>query len=219
MVLIKWHGHACFEIIDSQGRSVVIDPHDGRSIGIKAPEASADAVLITHDHFDHNAFHVVLKSGGEIHSMKLGKFKILGSYDVEGVEAYHDKLKGRRRGKVVIYKLNVEGVRITHLGDLGSFDEELINALKPTDVLMIPVGGVFTIDANEARDLIRELSPKVAIPMHYWVPGINLPLSTLEDFLNIIEWEVVKLERNEWSVTEEELSLIEPTRVVVFKTP
>jgi len=215
LVIIKWYGHACFEIIDSKGRSIVIDPHDGRSIGIKPPKTQAHAVLITHEHFDHNAYQGILRSDGVVYSMKTGKFMVF-EHEVLGLKSYHDKVRGKRRGEVVIYKVNVEGVRIVHLGDLGYIpsDDELKN-LIPVDILMTPVGGTFTIDAKEALQLSDKLSPKVIIPMHYWVEGINLPLLPLSEFLKLVTTrKIINLESNTWSVSVMD---IPENVVVVFK--
>jgi len=213
--IIRWHGHACFEVIDSKGFSIVIDPHDGGSIGIRPPNTKADAVLITHDHFDHNAYHVVLKSGGVVHDMRLGEFEVAG-HRVMGVKAFHDKSRGRRRGEVVMYRLNVDGVNILHVGDLGHIppDDEL-SKLMPVDVLMVPVGGTFTIDSREAVELAEKLDAKVVIPMHYWIHGINLPLAPLSDFLKLITWKVIELGGNEWRIERYEIPA--ERTVVIFK--
>lgn len=221
MVKFRWHGHACFEIVDSKGLTIVIDPHDGRSIGLNPPRASADVVLITHEHFDHNAYHLVLKAGGEVYSMKEGDFKIAREYPVKGIKLFHDKNRGRLRGTVVIYKLEVEGVKILHVGDLGhTLPPNVVSAVKPVDVLMVPVGGTFTIDAKEALEVSKSLMPKVIIPMHYWVKGINLPLAPLESFLKIVDYEVIKLGSNEWVISRDELEALGPEpKVVVFSLP
>jgi L-ascorbate metabolism protein UlaG (beta-lactamase superfamily) len=219
MPLLKWHGHACFEIVDSANRSIVIDPHDGGSIGLKRPEASADAVLITHEHFDHNAYEVVLKKGGEVYSMRSGPFKVL-DHPVLGIKVYHDKFKGRRRGEVISYLIEVDGVKLLHLGDIGHIpDEDTLKLMDSPHVLMIPVGGTFTIDAREAKELIELLAPKAAVPMHYWVEGVNLPLAPLVNFLSIIKYAVVKLKERAWRVTKEELEGWSETKVVVFPKP
>lgn len=221
MVIIKWHGHACFEIIDFEGLSIVIDPHDGRSIGLKPPKASADVVLITHEHFDHNAYHLVLKPGGEKHSMREGEFKVAGKYDVKGIKVFHDKVRGRLRGSVVTYRLEVEDVSIIHVGDLGHIpSQDVIDKMIPIDILMIPIGGTYTIDAREAHEVSKILKPKIVIPMHYWVTGMNLPLAPLDSFLDIVDYEVTKLDNNQWSISKEELEVIGPEpMVIVFKLP
>jgi L-ascorbate metabolism protein UlaG (beta-lactamase superfamily) len=218
MVIIKWHGHACFELKDSEGFTVVIDPHDGSSLGLATPDVQADAILITHDHFDHNAYQVVFKPGAEIYRMKEGEFTIGGKYKAKGVMAYHDKFKGRRRGPVIMYKLEFEGLNILHVGDLGhALSSDIINMLKPVDILMVPVGGTFTLDSKEAYDLTKELKPKAVLPMHYWIPGINLPLSPVDHFLKLQEWGVIELDENEWSIMADDLNNWSETKTVVFK--
>ncbi len=219
MVTIKWHGHACMELIDSSGKSIVIDPHDGGSLGLPRPRALADAVLITHEHFDHNAYQVVIKEGGKVYSMKDGVFNVLG-HEVKGIRVYHDKFRGRRRGENVAYLLNIEGVRILHLGDIGHIpDENTLKLMSSADVLMVPTGGTFTISPSEAVELTELINPKAVIPMHYWVKGVNLPLAPLEEFLKLVKDEVVSLETNEWHLKEEELKSWEGRKVLVFNLP
>jgi L-ascorbate metabolism protein UlaG (beta-lactamase superfamily) len=133
---------------------------------------------------------------------------------------YHDKFKGRRRGEVISYLIEVDGVKFLHLGDIGHIpDEDTIKLMDSPHVLMIPVGGTFTIDAREAKELIELLAPKAAVPMHYWVEGVNLPLAPLDNFLSIINYEVVKLKERAWRVTKEELEGWSETKVVVFPKP
>lgn len=218
MVTIKWWGHACFEIRSNDGYTVVIDPHDGGSIGLPKPQVKADAVLITHEHFDHNAYQVVLKERGKVFSMKKGTFRVNG-FTVTGFEAYHDKFKGKRRGKVVIYLIQIEGLRILHVGDLGHLlDDKTIQNLGEVDILMVPVGGTFTINGEEALKLSDMIKPKAIVPMHYWVKGINLPLRPLDDFLKISgsKYDILKLQDNEWSIDKEKLSSWPKPKVVAF---
>lgn len=215
MPIIRWHGHACFEIITSQGKTIVIDPHDGRSLGLKPPRALADIVLITHEHFDHNAYAVVAKPGAKILSMKAQE-NIIDDVKVLGVETYHDKDRGRRRGRNVVYRILVDGVSLVHLGDLGHTIGEESAKLKPIDVLMIPVGGVFTIDAKEAWKVIEVLNPLTVIPMHYWVQGLELPLKPVDEFLNLAPttWNKLLLESNTLSIDKESLK---PKTIYVLK--
>jgi len=167
MVLIKWHGHACFEVIDSRGRSIVFDPHDGTSIGISPPRAKADIVLSSHKHFDHDAVSVVAKPGAKTLVEKEGVFDVNG-IRVEGFLTYHDKSMGALRGRNVVYKVEVDGLVLLHLGDLGHVvTEDLLEKLGSIDVLFVPVGGTFTIDAKEAVTVVESIRPRIAIPMHY----------------------------------------------------
>ncbi len=219
MVIVRWHGHACFEIVDRDGYTIVIDPHDGGSIGLRPPAVKADAVLITHEHFDHNAHQVVAKEGSEVHSMRKGEFRV-GQHRVVGIEAFHDEFKGRRRGKVVMYLIDVDGVKILHVGDLGHvLSNELASRIGDVDILMLPVGGTFTIGPKEAVEVTEALKPRAVIPMHYWVRGVNLPLRPVDSFLSVAPYEVVRLDSNEWKVESRELRRWPSTKVVVFRAP
>ena len=193
MIEIKWHGHAFFTIILSNGYTIAIDPHDGLSIGLKRPNVKADLILVTHDHFDHNAIDIARKNGTRIFRSFYGEADIDG-IKIKGYRTYHDKFRGRRRGENTVYKLYVEGLNIAHLGDLGHIlTDELINVLKNVDVLMIPVGGVYTIGPDEAWEIVSTLSPRITIPMHYWIRGLTLPLHRIDDFLAYVK--KIKVER------------------------
>ncbi len=221
-MILRWHGHACFEVVDSSGFTIALDPHDGYSIGLKPPSFKADAVLITHEHFDHNAYSIVAKPGAERHSMREGGFLVGGKYRVTGLKLYHDKVRGRRRGEVVVYRVEVEGVSILHLGDLGHVPSDTVLApLKPVDVVLVPVGGTFTIDPREAIEVLKTLDPRVAIPMHYWVKGVNLPLLPVDVFVELAResYEVTALEANELRLVPEELQELHKARVFVLSPP
>lgn len=216
MPTLVWHGHSCFEIIDSNGKSIVIDPHDGGSIGLKTPRASADAVLITHEHFDHNAYTVVSHEKTEVYSMREENFEVLG-HKVRGIRFYHDKSKGRRRGIVIAYIIDLDDVRFLHLGDISHIPSNT-ELLKNIDVMMVPVGGTFTIDAREAKELIDIIKPKAAIPMHYWIKGINLPLTPIDTFLELMkDHEIIRLPGNRWEIKKSDLMAWEEPRVIVLK--
>lgn len=221
-MILRWHGHACFEVVDSRGFTIAIDPHDGYSIGLKPPSFRADAILITHEHFDHNAYSAVAKPGAERYSMREGEFLVGGRYRATGVRFYHDKVRGRRRGEVVVYRIEVEGVSLLHLGDLGHVpDDTALAPLKPVDLVLIPVGGTFTIDPREAIEVLKVLDPKVSIPMHYWVRGVNLPLLPVDTFVELAResYEVVKLESNELRLLPEDLQEVHKARVYVLSPP
>ena len=216
MPTLIWHGHSCFEIMDSKGKSIVLDPHDGGSIGLRPPKASADAVLITHEHFDHNAYRVVAKESTLVYSMREREFEVLG-HKVRGIRFFHDKNRGRRRGIVIAYLIDLDGVRFLHLGDIGHIPSST-SLPGNIDVMMVPVGGTFTINAREAKELINLAKPKAAIPMHYWMSGINLPLAPIDTFLNVVkDHEIIKLPGNKWEIIKNKLLTWEEPRIVLFR--
>jgi Predicted Zn-dependent hydrolases of the beta-lactamase fold len=179
MVSIRWFGHSCFRIGD--GKSIVVDPHDGHSLGLKPPNEKGDIILITHDHFDHNCYRVVQKSDSTI--VNGAGERIIGSIKIEGFPAYHDAVEGKQRGGIVVYCLELDGIKMCHLGDIGHpIDGDLEKKLSSTDILFLPIGGHFTIDADGAWGIVEKLKPKVVIPMHYKIGGLSLRLDPLENF-------------------------------------
>jgi L-ascorbate metabolism protein UlaG (beta-lactamase superfamily) len=179
-IKIRWHGHACFEVGD--GVSIITDPHDGKSIGIKPPHAKADIVLISHDHFDHNCLKGVEGKNTKVFSREI-EVKQNG-VEILGVKAYHDDSNGSKRGDVLLFKFSLEGVTFCHLGDLGHLlDNDILNRLGKIDILFIPVGDVFTIGPKNAWKVVNSIKPNVAIPMHYRVGGLSLSIKPVDPFL------------------------------------
>ena len=178
MVRITWHGHAWFEI-QGESVSIVIDPFKG--IGIPEPKLTADIVLSSHGHGDHAATELV--EGAEPLKEFLGKTTIAG-VPIKGIATYHDTEAGGQRGKNSVYVFEVDGIHICHLGDLGHpLTPEQLEAIGAVDVLMIPVGGNYTIDAQTATKEIEKLAPKVAIPMHVKLPGLSVNIASIDAFL------------------------------------
>jgi len=177
---IRWHGHACFEI--SNGETIVTDPHDGKSIGIPPPRVKADIALVSHNHFDHNSVRSVKGQNTRIFD-KPGRFTD-GKIEITGVPSFHDDAGGQKRGGIVLFKFKVDGIRFCHLGDLGCMlGETELRELGEVDVLFVPVGDIFTIDAARAWEVIRSIDPLVAIPMHYRTGGLSLSIKTVDPFL------------------------------------
>jgi len=198
---IAWHGHACFEVEGSS--TVVLDPHDGRSIGIKTPVTRADIVMITHDHFDHNCARIVK---GDFVTIREIVERNIDGVRIKGIEAHHDDVKGDKRGAVNIYRFEMDGVSFCHCGDLGHIlTQDQVEELVPLDVLFIPVGGVFTIDGKMAHRIVEQLKPKIVIPMHYRVGGLSLSIQTLDPFLEEIEEEQVFGVGNEVEIYSDDL--------------
>ena len=219
MIELVWWGHACFEIIYNDV-NLVIDPHDGVSLGrnFKAPMTIAKYVLVSHRHYDHDAVEVVTNRDTEVIYEKEGRFR-LGPFDVEGVKLPHDEFNGRIRGYVVAYIVRVEGLRLIHLSDIGrSLNEEEANRIGTTDVALVPVGNVYTILPHEAIRVAEMLEAKIIIPMHYWVTGMQLPLDPLDSFLRFAKkWKVVRIDTNKVVLGKDKLP--EEKSIYVLKPP
>lgn len=188
-VELAWHGHSCFEIRGS--RSVVLDPHDGRSLGIPPPSASADFVFVSHDHFDHNATRSIKGAPRIVDTRYDGK---LDGLAVETLILPHDDVHGEKRGLVRAYRLVMDGVTFLHLGDVGSPPENG-NPVpgRRVSVLFVPVGGVFTVGPREAVEWVEAVDPEVAVPMHYQVGGLSLSIRPVEEFLSLTSRPVLRL--------------------------
>ena len=160
---IKYLGHASFFIKTKDAR-VVTDPYDS-SIGMKFPKTEADIVTVSHKHPDHSRADLVTGNPQV--------FDWPGEYEKSGVrifgyKSYHDKEKGAQRGENILFKIEAEGISILHCGDMGVLpDDKLQDEIGDIDILLMPVGGHYTIDAAEAIELIKHLEPSIAIPMHY----------------------------------------------------
>lgn len=183
---ITFNGHACFTIKSNAGQVTVIDPYDPEVTGLKLPKISADLVLVTHGHQDHNYVDGVLPAASEkvFQVSGPGEYEIGGAL-IRGINSYHDESKGNDRGRNTIYVINIEGVNFCHLGDLGQkkLTESQLEDIGEVDVLFIPVGGVFTIDAKDASEIMAQIDPKIAVPMHYKEEGLKYELDSLDEFV------------------------------------
>ncbi|MBE6521423.1 MAG: Zn-dependent hydrolase [Thermoplasmata archaeon] len=201
---MRWHGHACFEFENGE-HTVVIDPHDGRSLGIKPPAASADIVLMTHEHYDHRAAWIINGNHEDVMARE-GRFSVKG-LEVEGFRTFHDTTGGSERGMNTVYLFEMDGLRICHCGDLGCIPgDDVISRIKGVDILMVPTGEVFTMEMRDVRRFIELVNPTITVPMHYRVGGLTLPISTIDDFLEIIPEEYVDYIGNEIDVTPDDLT-------------
>ena len=163
---------------------MVTDPHDGKSIGIRPPRATADVVLVSHDHFDHNCSRIV--RGPDTTVIDKPVMTVEKGVRVEGVEADHDEQGGAKRGKITLFKFELDGVTFCHLGDLGHIPDDIqTDRLVGIDVLFVPVGDVFTIGPEAALKVAELLQPKVVVPMHYRTPGLSLSIRPVQDFLKL----------------------------------
>lgn len=194
MAKINWAGQSCFQISVSNSRdhsaNIVIDPFDEKT-GLKIPNFSADILLVTHQHYDHNNIKAVKPAcaGGGAPFLIDGP----GEYEVKevfikGIPAYHDDKEGKEKGENTIYTIEAEGLRFCHLGDLGQkqLTDEQLEKIGNVDILMIPVGGEFTISSQDAQRIISQIEPRIIIPMHYELPKLKIKLDDVGKFLKVM---------------------------------
>lgn len=180
---VKWLGHACFLITSDSGLRIITDPYiQGSGLNYSPIDESADIVTVSHDHFDHNNVSAV-KGNPEV--VKGGGTKTVKGAQFKGVATYHDEAKGSQRGNNVVLCFSIDGISVCHLGDLGHrLSKEEIAQIGIVDILLVPVGGFFTIDAKVASQICEDLKPKVIIPMHFKTPKCDdFPISPVDDFL------------------------------------
>lgn len=177
--VLTWYGHSCFRLDFGAGGSVVFDPYEAGSVpGVELPgDISADLVLCSHGHGDHNAAGRVRLSGKT------------PAFSVTGIDSFHDPDKGAKRGPNRISIVEYAGFRAAHLGDLGcALEPEQEALLRDLDLLLVPVGGFFTIGPGEAKALLGALKPRIAVPMHYRRGDMGYPvISPLSDFTSLFD--------------------------------
>jgi L-ascorbate metabolism protein UlaG (beta-lactamase superfamily) len=201
LLQIRWHGHSCFGITNEI--TLVTDPHDGKSIGIHAPNVTGDIVLVSHDHYDHNSIKSVEKEGSKV--ITDTRKRNISNVEIKGIESFHDECCGEKRGSNIIYKFTMEDITFCHMGDLGhDLDEETVQKIGDVDILFIPIGGTFTLDAKQAWRIIKKVKPRIAVPMHYKIGGLSLPITGMEPFLEKSNYEILKV-GNEIDIEKEDL--------------
>lgn len=175
-----WLGHSTFLITNEAGGRLVTDPVDERSIPALTP-VTADVVTVSHRHFDHCA---VERIGGDPVVKETLAPETIAGFLIKGFPAFHDEVKGAKRGPNTIFLIEADGERIAHCGDLGHMpDDETIAALYGCDVLLIPVGGIFTVDGKGAWEIVKRVAPKTVVPMHFATPDLGFALEPLDHFL------------------------------------
>lgn len=209
---IIYLGHSSFKI-SGKSSSVVTDPFDPQVVGLKYPKTESDIVTLSHNHSDHNytggveSVHKVIQGPGE--------YEIRG-ISIMGFPSFHDNKKGEERGENTIFVFELEGFRLVHLGDLGhSLSDETITDIGDIDVLMVPVGGTYTLNAEEAAAVTRAIEPRYVIPMHYQTEGLKpelssalTPVDAFVTALGLTPERMKKLSIKAGSVLTDELKLV-----------
>lgn len=214
---IFWKGHSCFQVLVNRGKGeqvkIVIDPFS-EEIGLKIPKMEADILLISHSHRDHNNKKAIL--GNPFLVENPGEYEAKEVY-IEGIPSWHDQKEGQEKGENTIYTIEAEEIKICHLGDFGQkkLTDEQLEKIGDIDVLMIPVGGNYTISAKEAIEIMAQIEPKITIPMHYSIPKLKIKLDGLEKFLKPLG--IKKLESlPKLTIKKRDLSS-EEARIVLLK--
>ncbi|MGI6145877.1 MAG: hypothetical protein GX183_00765 [Firmicutes bacterium] len=198
---ITWHGHSCFTLVMENGLRVVTDPFD-ESIGLSVPALVADVVTISHDHFDHNNADAV-KGSPEVLRGRVDR--VIGGVRFRSVESSHDEADGAKRGSNDMFVIETDDFRVCHMGDLGEvLSDRQVMALGNVDVLLIPVGGYYTIDAEQAWRVVERVRPRAVIPMHYRTDGLKLNVSTADSFVGKFN-RVQRMEGATWAVRRADL--------------
>jgi len=178
---VQWFGHSCFLITSSDGKRVLTDPFNA-SVGYPLPSVEADVVLVSHSHGDHN--NTAAAKGNPKIVRTEGENSAAG-ISFLGVSSFHDSSGGSQRGKNIIFVWEMDGVRLAHLGDLGQpeLTADQLAEIGKVDLIFIPVGGNYTIDAKQATKVMEQLSPMLVFPMHYKTDVVNLPIASVDGFL------------------------------------
>jgi L-ascorbate metabolism protein UlaG (beta-lactamase superfamily) len=180
---VKWVGHACFLLTSEAGVRILTDPYTPGAFGLgyRPPAETADIVTVSHDHADHNNTAAVKGKPEVVRGEGVHKVK---GVEIKGVSTSHDEASGSQRGPNTVFCFTLDGVRVCHLGDLGhDLATGSLAEIGPVDVLMIPVGGNFTIDANIAGRVADRIAPKVVIPMHFQNERCrDFPVAGVDDF-------------------------------------
>ncbi|MPM64776.1 hypothetical protein SDC9_111665 [bioreactor metagenome] len=177
---LTWYGHSCFLLTSESGYSILTDPCD-QDTGYELHDLTCDTVTISHEHHDHNCLAIVagkpdiLRAPGEYRA---------GEIPVTGFSSYHDDAKGAHRGENIVFLYQIDDLKVLHLGDLGHMlSDEVIQKIGDVDILLAPIGGVFTINAKTAAELADRLNAKVLIPMHYKTPALHFNIEGLEPLI------------------------------------
>lgn len=204
---IQWLGHSSFRILGS--KAIVTDPYG--DIGLDFPDVRADIVTVSHSHYDHSAVGAVKGEPAIVDDA--GEHKI-ADVSITGYNTAHDDVQGAKRGHNIVFVIQMDGTRVAHLGDLGCIpDHNVLGALQKVDVLLLPVGGNYTIDGEQAAELVKLLQPRITIPMHYKTPGLTVDVGGVETFLSNVDGEVERVSGSDLEITP-----MMP-KVVLFEKP
>jgi len=180
---LEWIGHACFRMTAMDGTVVITDPYD-ESVGIDMIPLRADLISMSHEHHDHNETCMLEGSPLIVHGPEMAA---VGSVTSRAIDSYHDDAQGKKRGRNFIRIFEIDGLKIVHMGDQGCMPrEDVIEAIGNADVMLIPVGGTYTVDAQGAKAIIEAAKPKCVVPMHVKTKRCPYPIAPVTEFLGLM---------------------------------
>ena len=180
---LEWIGHACFRLTGENGTVVITDPYD-ETVGAEMVPLQADLITMSHEHHDHNDESMIAGSPVILHGTQEA---VVGGVTARAYGSYHDEVQGAKRGKNAIRVFEMDGLKVVHMGDQGCMPEgEIISAISGADVMMIPVGGTYTVDAKEAKAIVDCAKPRCVIPMHVKTKRCPYPIETVQGFLKLM---------------------------------
>ena len=210
---LQYLGHACFRIISEMGTTVVCDPYKSDWVGFDMPRVRCDVVTISHHHGDHDCMDAIIGTPAEL-DMEISC--AADDIAVESIQTFHDDEQGAKRGKNLVFTFVVDGLKVVHMGDIGCLDENVVAKIKNCDVLLLPVGGPFTVDATGAKWYVDEVQPKIVVPMHYRTQEHSFDVDDVDKFLSLFDTECVRVSNSDTLTLYDEPSN-DATQVVVLQ--
>lgn len=208
---LQYLGHASFRIISDMGTTVVTDPYKADWVGFEMTPVRCDVVTVSHHHGDHDCMDGVLGNPAVLDE------QITCTADdiaIDSISTFHDNAKGAERGKNLVFTFALDGLKAVHMGDIGCFDENVVEKIRDCDVLLIPVGGTFTVDAQGAKRYVDAVRPKIVVPMHYKTAEHNFDVDGVDKFLALFDPASITNDGSDTLILSDLPEL--PTKVVVL---
>lgn len=210
---LQYLGHASFRIISEMGTTVVCDPYKSDWVGFDMARVRCDVVTMSHHHGDHDCMDSILGSPAEL------DVEISCAADdiaIESISTFHDDVKGAKRGNNLVFCFLVDGIKVVHMGDIGCLDDNVVQRIAGCDVLLLPTGGTFTVDAIGAKWYVDQVRPRIVVPMHYRTDEHNFEVDGVDKFLAMFDPATVQVSQSD-TLTLYDVPDNDDTHVVVLQ--
>lgn len=212
---LQWLGHSCFRLVESTGTVIITDPYDKSLVGYELPRFNADVVTSSHNHEDHNNLKGV--DGSPMYINRAGFFDIMG-VQITSIPSYHDNIQGKKRGQNLIFKFRLDGIDVCHMGDIGEDCSAIItDKILPVNILLIPIGGLYTINPEQAKEYISILMPEIVIPMHYKTSDSLNNIEKLDAFTKLFDESQITYSETSVMEFERDDFTGEPTKIIIAR--